>query len=323
MFPERKIDGLMTKGYSAIDREDYAEALKIGSQLHEAKFSGAFEVKALALAGMGKKAKAIRVLEEGVRLVPDVWLLWQLLGNYLSDAKKYKQAMAAFEKGLQVERPDKVSLNYNYAVSLDRKGDRKKALSRIDLAMDSREFADVEPKLAHLCYAFAIDCRNKRRHFTEAEKIFERFEKDLRSKVPSEDALSSVYSDAAFALFKLRRSKEARGLLLKAIAADKHNTDAQSLLRTVDDSGSRKGSKYFRVMVHGRWGRTSWWKKPTYFFTTYDVVANDETEALGYIKPFEPEGVRESLKVESVKVLKSPSQPKGVYRTNGYSFYSE
>ena len=54
-----------------------------------------------------------------------------------------------------------------------------------------------------------------------------------------------------------------------------------------------------------------------------EEVPADEKEILEIIKFFEPPETRDSLKISDAKILKSPTQPKGVYQNHGYHFYPE
>ena len=58
------------------------------------------------------------------------------------------------------------------------------------------------------------------------------------------------------------------------------------------------------------------------YFCMFDVVAETEAEAFEFIKVFEPEFVRKSLKLDECKVIEENwNEYKGVYKTYGNIFF--
>ena len=90
---------LMDNAFTLLEECQPSKALKIGEKLRKLKYSGAFEIIARAYADLEKIDRAVKVLEEGVKKASDVWRLWQLLGNYYSETKKYQKAFQSYEKG--------------------------------------------------------------------------------------------------------------------------------------------------------------------------------------------------------------------------------
>src|SRR6266536_3597028 len=86
---------LAQQGYDLIQARQFDEALVLSGRLQEMRYSSGFEIAALALAGRGETERAVQILEEGVAKAPDVWLNWQLLGNYRSDMGLYDSALEA------------------------------------------------------------------------------------------------------------------------------------------------------------------------------------------------------------------------------------
>jgi tetratricopeptide (TPR) repeat protein len=137
----------MDRGFDLLDRNNPQEALKIGLQLERERYSGGFELQALALAALRRHREAIAVLERGVETVPDIWLLWQLLGNYRSDAGDYDGAIAAYEQ-IDPEDCDVASLAYNHANALARAERWADAEARLAAAIGGEALAEAEPRLA-------------------------------------------------------------------------------------------------------------------------------------------------------------------------------
>ena len=60
------------------------------------------------------------------------------------------------------------------------------------------------------------------------------------------------------------------------------------------------------------------------FWRKYDVVANDEDEAMEFIRRVEPEHIRDTLRLDEAEIVDAaPDQPKGVYWCTSYAFYQE
>jgi len=122
---------LMDKAYECLDSCDANGALKIGKKLKSMKYSGGFEIMAMAYAADDQKDKAIECLEEGVETCPDLWILWQMLGNYRSDQDEFDKAMACYDKAAACPNGDTSSVNLKRAVCLCRQGLYERALNTL------------------------------------------------------------------------------------------------------------------------------------------------------------------------------------------------
>lgn len=318
-------ESLMAKANEHIDAENFKAALKIGKQLEKLKFTGAFETQALAYSAMGKKKKAIKILEEGIKIAPDIWLLWQLLGNYYSDIGKFDQSQKSYENGLKTKNPDKVSLLYNYANMLERWEKFDAANIYLTQLFESENFGNADKELATLCFSLRIGLYNKLKKYDLAREAFKACLQHPSYSDEYSEGVSRVLSAYATTLFETQQNNEAEETVLCSLRHDRHNKDAQYLLREIRaHSDDYANAKYMRIMVHGKWFEPDVGEKmPQGFFTTYDVVADDEDEAAKFIKEIEPKKIRDSIKIEEVKILKSHKQPKGIYKTTGYCFYSD
>src|SRR6266498_3847228 len=124
---------LMNEGLAAHKRGDYEQSLTIAKTLEAHRYSGAFELRALALAGKGDRKGAIKALREGVKAAPQVWLLWNLMGNYLSDNGNYSDACDAFQHAVACPQADESCVRYNWSVALARACQFEEAMRHIDL----------------------------------------------------------------------------------------------------------------------------------------------------------------------------------------------
>jgi len=149
----------MKRGVALVGRGKTTEALAVAQELHAIRYSGAFEVQALALAREGSKDEAIQVLRQGLEAAPTSWLNGNLLGNYLSDEGRYEEAFAVYEEALSTPTADRVLIEANYSLALLRAGRLEEARAKVDSVpaqdvlkaeSDTRKFfqsvlADINP----------------------------------------------------------------------------------------------------------------------------------------------------------------------------------
>lgn len=327
MNKQQEVQELIDEAFEWLEFDKPKKALKIGKKLEKMQHSSGFEIQALAYRDLNKRKKAIKVLERGTRTVPDVWLLWQLLGNFYSEEGQFEKSFEVFEKGLKIPSGDYVSLNYNYVIALERSGSIQKAKEKMSGIFSDKYFpGDVTPELFILVLALHCSLLNKEKKYIEVIAFFD----SQKSKVENHEIkclpeVSSFYVEIATAHFKLKQIKDADSFLKKSVKLDKNNTDAQWLYREMRIHESNKNLIHYRIMVHGKWHEAfEGDSDPPGFYTTYNLVAKDEAEAFDMIKYFEPDKVHESLTMEEVDVVdESIKEPKGVYGGGGYSFYYE
>lgn len=318
-----KCEALMSDAFALLQDGKPEKALEIGRKLERQQYSGGFEIQALAYADMDKLPKAVRVLEKGTGIVPDVWLLWQLLGNCRSDLGRYADACEAYVTGLALEDADQVSLKSNYALALLRKGDIDKAEEISGQLLNDKKFEEADQGAKFLAYASHIEILHQR--ILDDEVI--RFYRSLTLDDADDDAV--VYVPGIVALYAhalWRNGEEAEGKteLARAIAKDKHNQKVHWVFREIYGGTGGEKLNYYRLLVHGTWPRSAAGERSSLgFYTSYDVVAQDEAEALAFVKAFEPKPVRPTLAIEKAKILGRRTDHKGVYATTGYEFYDE
>jgi tetratricopeptide (TPR) repeat protein len=96
-FTKRKSEKLAEEGYRHLQDRDAEAALKVAAELETLRFTAAFEIAALAHAQLGNLEAAAATLRRGLDIAPTVWINWQLLGNYVSDLKRYDEAASAYD----------------------------------------------------------------------------------------------------------------------------------------------------------------------------------------------------------------------------------
>jgi len=132
----QEVESFAEEGFSCVKSGQYRKALRIAKMLEKSRYSACFEIAALAYGDMGKKKKAVDVLRKGVEKVPDVWVNWELLGNYLSDLQDYKAAEEAYSHALECPGVWTDSVLLNVGVVEGRKGNYERSLEILDRVRD-------------------------------------------------------------------------------------------------------------------------------------------------------------------------------------------
>ena len=308
-----EIENLSARGFELLRGYDYAGAVKVGKQLEQLRYSSCFEILALAYAGMDKRETAITTLERGVKRAPNVWLLWQLLGNYYSDEKSFDRAYHAYARALKCDHADASSIHLNWAIALSRKEDYQAALDLLEKVVD--------PAIHRRRIDITLSILNSLACFEEASVLA----MEILNDEPSEDCQleSRIHAHYALAIWKGSANREmALEESWQAIALDKTNERAMCLIREIENSRSDKAILY-HLLVEGRLNDpVNSEEAPQGFFSTYQVVADDLDEALELASRFEPEDIRSTLRISESKVLKHQTdEPKGVYFCSGYCLF--
>lgn len=310
----------MHDGFEALELGDVDKAKRIGRRLIKNYHSSGFEILALALQDDQEPEEAIEILEEGVSLAPNVWLLWQLLGNYRSEQHKYNEAHEAYKCALQCEQVDADWVNYNIAVALvgeKRFEDAQRALERIDEK-------SMKPRADALSASILVDQGRKDEAVQLAHSALESMSALLSEM--DEDTFDSPASYApVYALLgqTLRQGGEtdvARECVEQGLYLDYMEKSVFSLLRELDNAYS-SDAKYFRVLVKGEWPNQA--NEPDEenlgFVKSFDVVAKSPDDVLDWIKNVEVNAAFDTLRVTEIEELEDrPDDPMGVYRATAY-----
>lgn len=315
------VEALMRQGHELIEIGEYAKAIKVGRRLRQLRYSGGFEILAMAYHKKDDIDKAVRVLKQGVRKAPNVWLLWQLLGNYLSDEGQNAEASRAYDKALKCPGANLDSINLNIAINLSRQGKRSKALRLCD-SLEGSDWS-IQARAFSLKTQLLVEQKNYDRAIRLGRRILRRMARKRRA---NEDSVaSSICASVAMAYWNGKRKRSlSLEYIQRALEFDRTNADAMWLLREVNAKKSKK-AQYFRVLAHGRWdglmsnGRRY---RPN-FYTSYDLIAESTEEALKLIREFERSGIRNSLEIEEYKSLEGrPNDPKGIYAVTNLALYA-
>jgi len=207
-FDQGKADRLMDDAFQALDQGEPEAAFKIAKILRRMKYFGAFEVEALACSNLGQTKQAIDALQEGTEKCPDVWQLWQLLGNYLSNEERFSEAFDAYDKGLAIDESFSPSLNLNYSIGLLRSGKPTKAKSQITLVLGAPNFEEFGGSLRARIWAVNLEALRTLGKFDEAVQCFDGIKnKDYGDN--SVEEVSILWTKLARSLFESGRRDEA------------------------------------------------------------------------------------------------------------------
>jgi len=317
----RQITKLKQKAYGCLDAGRHAAALKLGRELKKLGEASAFEILALAYERSGKLPRAIAVLEEGVAKAADIWMLWELLGNFYSDAERYAEAEEAYQRALQLEGCDRDVVQLNRAIAFNRADKNAEAGSALRLVRSPslRRWAEA----CRIRVALALgDIKSARRR---ALRLARWRPTPLEQYLYDGGSGSDLWLACAQALRSGQRHKGlAMRLALRAVEAQSSNAAALALIREL---GNRPGTSrgVFRLLIHGVWNAPlKSGEGPPGFYRILEVAAASEASAFRYAKAFFPSSVRQSLSVEAGRQIGSQRKPlEGVYYVSGYTFHPQ
>lgn len=326
MTDEIDVDELYEQAMQLLDQGDPEAALEIGEQLEAVRWTGGFEVQALALADLDRKDDAIAVLEQGLEKTGGVpWQNWSLLGNYRSDQGDYDGALAAYDSATTVEGADGATLALNRAVVLSRTERVDEALTELRGHAADAEGRGSSERIYWHFKAILVETLDQAGLGEELDALVAACGAAFAAEDENVDQSKALFAaDYACALWQRGDGAGAAHWLAAALARDRECDRARWLTRERLRAIHADGGRYYRLMVEGDWPDPANPGDPqTAFFTTYFVVADDEAQALGFIQEFEPEEIRVSLKIEEAEVLEEYiDEPKGVVEVSGgYAFF--
>jgi tetratricopeptide (TPR) repeat protein len=322
-------DELMAEAFAHLEAGDPESALEIGKRLESMQYSGAYEVQAMAYADMDEMEQAVAALEAGVAHAPGVWLLWQLLGNYRSDLGRFPAAIEAYEAASQcAPDEDLVIVDFNHANALARHGDLTAAQTRLDRVLESPHLAQAGRAFIENAIALRMHLFNAQGEPKAAIATYEALHQQEPDDEGSNVSMADVLAELSLAYKQLGENDKALAHALEAVQLYKWSDAALWALRAARDAQSDT-ARAMHLIVEGQWYEPLEDEDPDgpapEFVTTYDVVADDEEEALRLIAECEPPQVRESLRIAETHPIdhegESPAPYKGVYATGDYHMY--
>lgn len=321
MLFRKSPEQLMDEAEHALEMMDYEKARRIAAQLLRMRHTAGFEYEARALWGLNRPDDAIATLRRGVEVAPDLWILWEYLGHYLSDTGRYGEALDALRRGMECPNAPQDSFLYNLAIVYQRMGEYATAVQMLQEAIQRRTRVPLA-----LLEAAAAYSHIQQGQFSEAEAALQRAERAIEAleltQQPSIQAMVHAYRG----LIAWRRDGDlarAKQYAEQALSFDKANPDAAALMREGNPLAEQP-TPLWHILVEGTWYEPlEGVCTPIGFFANYWVIADTPEEALEYIRPFEPPASRPTLKVaEATREDTVQGERKGVVRAQGgYAFY--
>ena len=315
----KRCESLLQKGYALIRDGEFDAALEVAGQLEKHRHTGGFEIAALAHAGKGELETAVAVLRRGVTRAPDVWLNWQLLGNYLSDLERYDDAEAAYQRALACPGCSHDSVRLNLAVLASRRDRPEAALVLLDSVRD--------PVLVEPAREIRVSTLRALGRLDEALSLAEATLADGPPGGEDEAARwERVAATAARIRLELNQDPaDVRRSVVGCLSAAPASTALLRVLRELAPQRS-PAARRFEILMHGAIPlRSPKRGEFTGFFTTYHVAAETSGDALEMIRKhedlLEPEDPA-NLSIDSAKDLgPAADEALGVMWRSGRAYY--
>ena len=308
---------LTQEAFAALEAGHYDRVTELTAELRALQFSSAFEIEALFYLDQNQPVRALQILEEGTESVPDLWLLWQLRGNVLSDLKRFDEALDCYDSALPLEGADAVSLRLNRATALWRQGRVKAALREVEATEIAGANLDLRWRLEALQLGLWAELGRCDEAGARAAALFEE-QRDLEVEPEEAGQLSLAFSQIGWALMGCQAPESAGDWARAALEIDRANGQALLLARdTTPDLPF--ADRTFRVTLRGQLEDAD---QPTGFFTTLAIVAPDADVAQQLALDFESPRWETPLRVEEIsRTGACEPQPSCVYEAQGYILF--
>jgi tetratricopeptide (TPR) repeat protein len=301
-YSEAEVRSLIDQGYAALEEGDLRRAKRCASALHRAGNSGGYAIQARVEWARGQHDAAMATLQEGVRKVPQDFVLWDFLGEYLSNRERYEEAVRAFDASRRAGG-DPLVAEFNLALVRQREGRLNDALNILD-ALDASQ---ASPSQLISLGDLRIFVLNRLDRFEEALAAYE-------TLPPTEDAPLNVrarlLAERAYALFKARDARaEAWEMARKALDLNRENDSALWVLREIRGMRSRRAQR-IRVTIQAPAPEMGGIPFTSHFM----IVADTLVQALQFVQEIEMEEIHDELRIVEYK-FEGPAgdEPLGIY----------
>ena len=246
-MPDDDTEQLADEGYECLWNGDFDRVLEIADRLHERRYSAYFELRGRALNQLGRRDEAIKTLREGTEVAPAADRNWHWLGTLLSDARRYEEALEAFDGELEHGgSPSAVALNK--AIVYSRMSLPQKAIMLL------AELPEV-PAEQQAFLAYRSLCLLDLGQFAEADAdaraAMTLYEQHADDDAPATDAMHGLaWLTRCKVLFETGQREEAEAAVLGLVRWDSSDFRACRLLREVRGK-SLDGVRCWCVHVFG------------------------------------------------------------------------
>ncbi|MCA9000490.1 MAG: tetratricopeptide repeat protein [Planctomycetes bacterium] len=307
-------DPWVSLGFQQLRDGEFEDALETAKKVEELRASAAFEIAAQAHANLGDPEAAIQVLERGVREAPNAWPNWQLLGNLYADAGRFDEAEDAYRDALQCSHVWAESIHLNQAILKGQQGNHEKALKALEAIQDE----DLQLEIAS-ARMNALYCLGR---MDDALALADSVLDSVPHTASDEDAWYFIsVVDMRIRMEQGAAPEEVREKALALLAEYPENDQVLALIRDTRAERSRD-SKYYRIVIQGNSHDQP--AEAEGFYVPYDVVAESEEEALGFIEELEAVHGFDHLEIEESEVLtERVRDPKGLYRAGTRVYFGD
>lgn len=102
---EARFERLAKRADDVLKRHEYEKALPLAEKIIALRHTYGLEVKARALAALGRESEALATMEHAVGVAPQAPVLWSYLGEYRSNAGDYAERTPPTRGWLRSRRP--------------------------------------------------------------------------------------------------------------------------------------------------------------------------------------------------------------------------
>lgn len=314
----RQAEELTAQAFEALENGQGTRVAEICADLRVMHYSSCFEIEALLALDQGLPSRALEVLNEGLGVVPDLWQLWQLRGNILSDGGKWDEALESYKRALELDGADVNSLRLNRATALWRSQKIEEALNEV--ARTDGSSREMSVSLFWRLQAVRLALWSESNRCDEVEERAAQLWDDQEELEIDEDEappLSVAFSQIGWAQFNCGQIERAREWAGAALEVDRAN--GQALLLTRESTPNLPlGEQMFRVVLRGQ---TETEDGPTGFTTTILAIAPDVAAAEQLAIEFEAPRWDAKVEVkesERERIGSCDSQPSCIYEVGGY-----
>lgn len=312
----RQAEEMTAQAFEALEAGQGTRVAEICADLRVMHYSSCFEIEALLALDQGLPTRALEVLDEGLGVVPDLWQLWQLRGNILSDGGQWDDALESYKRALAIEDADVNSLRLNRATALWRAQQIDEALGEVALTDDNSKEMSISLDWRLQAVRLALWAEQSRCDDV-VERAAQLWQDQEEVEIDEDEAapLSVAFSQIGWALFGCEQAPLARDWARAALEVDRAN--GQALLLTREATPNLPvGEAMFRVVLRGQ---TETEDGPTGWVTTLLAIAPDVAVAEQLAIEFEAPRWDKNVAVEeSERIGSCDAQPSCIYEVQGY-----
>ena len=312
----RQAEQLTAEAFEALEAGQGTRVAAICAELRVIHYSSCFEIEALLALDQGLPSRALEVLDEGLNVVPELWQLWQLRGNILSDGGQWDEALESYKRALAIEDADTNSLRLNRATALWRSQKIEEALDEV--ARTDGNSREMSVSLYWRLQAIRVALWGESQRCDEViERAAQLWIDQEEVEIDEDEAapLSVAFSQIGWALFNCEQPELARDWAKAALEVDRANGQALLLAREATPN-LPLGNATFSIVLRGQ---TETEDGATGFITTLLAIALDMAVAEQLALEFEaPRWEHAVIVEESERIGACDAQPSCIYEVQGY-----